>query len=207
MEVCRFRWRRGRDSNSRSTKWTPVFKTGGFNRSPTPPIGKSRIYRLDLCRLRFHVATSSPKFQRLWQHRSAEGGYNAGASAGWHGRLRMAASTPAPRRAHAVLAQCRKSWNRKSLMPAFLRTYFRAPVIMSLWIGEASVINRAPVAVDGLILALVEILCFLDSLKFLAHHSPFLALPAFSLCALSHAVMASVTAWFILTPSLDRRDP
>jgi hypothetical protein len=30
-------WRRGRDSNSRSTKWTPVFKTGGFNRSPTPP--------------------------------------------------------------------------------------------------------------------------------------------------------------------------
>src|ERR1043166_8545386 len=34
-------WRRGRDSNSRSTKWTPVFKTGGFNRSPTPPYVKS----------------------------------------------------------------------------------------------------------------------------------------------------------------------
>ena len=34
-------WRRGRDSNSRSTKWTPVFKTGGFNRSPTPPIWNS----------------------------------------------------------------------------------------------------------------------------------------------------------------------
>jgi hypothetical protein len=30
-------WRRGRDLNSRSTKWTPVFKTGGLNRSPTPP--------------------------------------------------------------------------------------------------------------------------------------------------------------------------
>jgi hypothetical protein len=37
-------WRRGRDSNSRSTEWTPVFKTGGFNRSPTPPIMKSISY-------------------------------------------------------------------------------------------------------------------------------------------------------------------
>ena len=30
-------WRRGRDSNSRSTMWTPVFKTGALNRSATPP--------------------------------------------------------------------------------------------------------------------------------------------------------------------------
>ena len=37
-------WRRGRDSNSRSTEWTPVFKTGGFNHSPTPPIMKSISY-------------------------------------------------------------------------------------------------------------------------------------------------------------------
>ena len=30
-------WRRGRDSNSRSTKWTPVFKTGRLNHSRTSP--------------------------------------------------------------------------------------------------------------------------------------------------------------------------
>jgi hypothetical protein len=41
-----FIWRRGRDSNSRSTKWTPVFKTGGFNRSPTPPIRILASYNL-----------------------------------------------------------------------------------------------------------------------------------------------------------------
>lgn len=41
-----FIWRRGRDSNSRSTKWTPVFKTGGFNRSPTPPIRVLASYNL-----------------------------------------------------------------------------------------------------------------------------------------------------------------
>ncbi len=35
--ICDVIWRRGRDLNSRPTKWAPVFKTGGLNRSPTPP--------------------------------------------------------------------------------------------------------------------------------------------------------------------------
>ena len=42
---ARQRWRRGRDSNSRSTEWTPVFKTGGFNRSPTPPYDRLELYK------------------------------------------------------------------------------------------------------------------------------------------------------------------
>src|SRR3989304_1145097 len=37
---------RGRDSNSRSTEWTPVFKTGALNRSATPPTIRIFNYKL-----------------------------------------------------------------------------------------------------------------------------------------------------------------
>jgi hypothetical protein len=36
------KWRRGRDSNPRGLAPIPVFKTGAFNRSATPPVSAFR---------------------------------------------------------------------------------------------------------------------------------------------------------------------
>src|SRR5207244_10191404 len=41
--LAKLKWRRGRDSNSRSKKWTPGFKTGGFSRAPTPAIYMNQL--------------------------------------------------------------------------------------------------------------------------------------------------------------------
>jgi hypothetical protein len=37
------KWRRGRDSNPRGLAPIPVFKTGAFNRSATPPVSAFRV--------------------------------------------------------------------------------------------------------------------------------------------------------------------
>ncbi len=100
-------WRRGRDSNSRSTKWTPVFKTGAFNHSATPPLtgnSKQATGNSKACppNIKLHDAVCPLVLCNLLQP--------------FHIRAKNFGHNGTPILAHLVLAVCLMSLNLKFLI-------------------------------------------------------------------------------------------